>query len=323
MQDEHGRVMDLRRLAHLVALADERHFARAAQQVHLSQPAFSRSIQALERDMGQRLFERETGEVRPTPAGAFLIDRARRLLFDARCLQRDAELYAQSQLGDACFGAGPFPSATLMPEVLPELRRRHPQLHFSVEVGGWLHLLEQLRSERIEFFVAEVRSLPLDATLDVLSIGRQHGGLFVRSGHPLAGRPCTLAEAWQCGVAMTQVAAVMKAALAALLNLPPGQEPPVALACDDLNLLRILALETDTVLGATHVSVQAEVIAGRLLLLDVTGLPPLYSEMGVVSLRNRSPSPMARVAMLLIGAVAAGVTALPPPQPAQHGSGRG
>ena len=238
MQGEHDCMMDLRRLGHLVALADERHFARAAMQVHLSQPAFSRSIQALERDMGLRLFERETGEVRPTPAGAFLIDRARRLLFDARCLQRDAELYAQSQLGDARFGAGPFPMATLMPEVLPELRRRHPLLHFSVEVGGWVQLLELLRAERIEFFVAEVRSLPLDATLDVLSIGRQHGGLFVRNGHPLAGQTCTLAEAWACGVAMTQVAAVMKAALAALLKLPPGQDPPVALACDDLSLLR-------------------------------------------------------------------------------------
>ena len=323
MQGEHDCMMDLRRLGHLVALADERHFARAAMQVHLSQPAFSRSIQALERDMGLRLFERETGEVRPTPAGAFLIDRARRLLFDARCLQRDAELYAQSQLGDARFGAGPFPMATLMPEVLPELRRRHPLLHFSVEVGGWVQLLELLRAERIEFFVAEVRSLPLDATLDVLSIGRQHGGLFVRNGHPLAGQTCTLAEAWACGVAMTQVAAVMKAALAALLKLPPGQDPPVALACDDLSLLCTLALETDTVLGATHVSVQAEVRAGRLLPLSVSGLPPLYSEMGVVSLRNRSPSPMARHAMQLIGEVAARVNAVPALQPAQRGTGRG
>ena len=105
MQCKHIPMLDLRRLAHLVALADERHFARAAEQMHLSQPAFSRSIQALERNLGQRLFERETGEVRPTPAGVFLIDKARRLLFDARCLQRDAELYALGDLGDARFGA--------------------------------------------------------------------------------------------------------------------------------------------------------------------------------------------------------------------------
>ncbi|WP_423767563.1 LysR family transcriptional regulator, partial [Escherichia coli] len=73
--------MDLRRLSHVVALADTLHFAHAAQAVHLSQPSFSRSIQAIEDDLGIRLFDRETGDVRPTPAGEFVIERARRLLF--------------------------------------------------------------------------------------------------------------------------------------------------------------------------------------------------------------------------------------------------
>ena len=53
--------MDLRRLAHLVALDDERHFARAAQRVHLSQPAFSRSIQTIESSLGMQVFDRDGG----------------------------------------------------------------------------------------------------------------------------------------------------------------------------------------------------------------------------------------------------------------------
>ncbi|MDE1949443.1 MAG: LysR family transcriptional regulator, partial [Burkholderiales bacterium] len=93
-------MLDLRRLQHLVALADECHFARAAERVNLSQPAFSRSIQAIESQLGLRLFEREAGAVRPTPAGVFLVERARRLLFDARCVQRDVALYRDSRLGD-------------------------------------------------------------------------------------------------------------------------------------------------------------------------------------------------------------------------------
>ena len=100
MHAAHWPMVDLKRLAHLVALADECHFARAADRVHLSQPAFSRSIQSIESDLGMRLFDRETGPVRPTPAGEFMIERARRLLFDARCLQRDAMLYRDSQLGE-------------------------------------------------------------------------------------------------------------------------------------------------------------------------------------------------------------------------------
>lgn len=302
-------MMDLKRLGHLVALADERHFARAAARVHLSQPAFSRSIQVLERDVGQRLFDREGGDVRPTPAGTFLIERARRLLFDARCLKRDAELYAQSNFGDAALGAGPFPAATLMPLVLPELRRRYPNLRLRVEVGNWAQLLEQLRAERLEFFVAETRSLPQDATLELLPVGRQPGAFFVRAGHPLAGRPCTPADMWSFGVATTKLPTAMKALLGQLLRVPPGQELALALESDDLTQLRAVALGTDTVLGSTCVAVQEDVQAGRLVELAVQGLPVLYAEMGVVSLRNRSPSPLARHAIQLISEVAARVNA--------------
>jgi DNA-binding transcriptional LysR family regulator len=108
--------MDLRRLQHLLALAEERHFGRAAERVHLSQPAFSRSIQAIEAELELRLFDRGIGDVRPTPAGEFVIERARRLLFDARSLARDVELFRDSQLGDTAFGAGPLPAVTLLPE---------------------------------------------------------------------------------------------------------------------------------------------------------------------------------------------------------------
>src|SRR5262245_54207419 len=182
--------MDLKRLGHLVALADECHFARAAERVHLSQPAFSRSIQSIERDVGMRLFDREAGDVKPTPAGAFLIERARRLLFDARCLQRDAALYRDSELGDTAFGAGPFPAATIMPLVVSALRRLYPGVGLRLEMNNWQLLYERLLAEDIEFFVADVRDLPPDPKIEVSSIGRQSAHLFVRAGHPLAGATC-------------------------------------------------------------------------------------------------------------------------------------
>lgn len=287
-------MIDLRRLSHVVALADELHFARAAERVHLSQPAFSRSIQAIESDLGIRLFDRDVGDVRPTPAGGFVIDRARRLLFDARCLQRDVDLYRDSQLGDAAFGAGPFPAATLMPRVLAELRQQHPEVALRVEESNWAQLLERLRAEDIEFFVADVRDLPDDAALEIRPLGTQPGGLYVRASHPLAARACTLKDAWGYGVAGTKMPRSIRAVLARYLDLPAGQEATLALECDDIAVLRRVALSTDTVFAATQVSVQDDVGAGTLLPLQIHGLPALYSEMGVVSLRNRTPSPMAR-----------------------------
>src|SRR4029434_6145773 len=102
-----SNAVNLRRLNHVVALADTLHFARAAEAVHLSQPAFSRSIQAIESDLRIRLFDRDVGEVRATPAGEFVIERARKLLFEARCLQRDVDLYRGRQLGHAAFVVWP------------------------------------------------------------------------------------------------------------------------------------------------------------------------------------------------------------------------
>ena len=85
--------MDLRRLKHLVTLADARNFGRAALLCHVSQSAFSRSVQAAEEELGLKLFDRGTLEVTCTDAGAFVVERARKLLFENHCLERDVSLY--------------------------------------------------------------------------------------------------------------------------------------------------------------------------------------------------------------------------------------
>lgn len=321
--------MDLRRLPHLLALADERHFARAAERVCLSQPAFSRSIQALERQLGQRLFDRRAGEVCPTPAGQFLIERARRLLLEANGLGRDMRLYGQAELGDIAFGMGPMPAATILPLVLPELRKRHPHVGLRVTEGHSAQLFDRLVAQQIEFFVADVRGVPQDMALDVHSLGRQHGGLFVRAAHPLAGQTISLAAVWALGLATVHLPAPIRAALGGLLGQPPGQALKLALECDNVALLRTVALSTDIVLGVTAAAVRNELASGQLVPLQISDMPPLYSEMGIVSLRNRSHSPMAQrvIDMIMsvstdINTVPGAATVAPEARPARRPKGR-
>jgi DNA-binding transcriptional LysR family regulator len=303
MHGEH-RWMDLKRLGHLVALANECHFARAAERVHLSQPAFSRSIQSIERDVGMKLFDRETGDVKPTPAGVFLVERARRLLFDARSLQRDTALYRDSQLGDTAFGAGPFPTATIMPLAISALRRQYPGVALRLETNNWVQLCERVLAEDIEFFIGDVRDLPVEPRIEVSPLGRLAGHLYVRAGHPLAGRPCTFAQAWQVGVATTKLPPRVGALLATLRGMGPGEIAVPALECDDLPLLRSLALATDTVVGLPDAWVERTASDQSLVQLDVEDLPTIYAEMGVVTLVNRTPSPMAQRAIACIREVA-------------------
>jgi DNA-binding transcriptional LysR family regulator len=287
--------MDIKRLTHIVALADKRNFARAAELSNLSQPALTRSIQAAEAEFGLRLFDRSHAEVTPTPAGAFVLERARRLVFDSRCLKRDMDLYRDRRLGDTAFGVGPFPAATVLSALLVGLRDTFPDVHVRVEVGNWERLTRHLRDEDIEFFVADTRDLPDDPDLSVRALRRETGSFYVRAGHPLAARAgnVTLAQLWSFGVASVRLPRPVRATLARLMGLPPGATPPLALECDDIETLKRVALATDTVLGAPDDSVAALVAQGVLVNLAARGLPSMFSAMGVVTLRGRTPSPMA------------------------------
>jgi DNA-binding transcriptional LysR family regulator len=87
----------------------------------------------------------------------------------------------------------------------------------------------------------------------------------------------------------------VRAALARLLGLRAASELSLALECDDVAVLKNVALACDTVLAAPHAAVERELAASSLHALSVTDLPPLFSQMGVVTLHGRTPSPMAEL----------------------------
>ncbi|MEJ8858852.1 LysR family transcriptional regulator [Variovorax robiniae] len=291
--------MDLRRWNHIVTLAERRNFARAAEQVHLTQPALTRSIQAAEAELGLRLFDRGTQEVVPTPAGEFVVARARQLVYNSRCLERDVDLYRSRALGDTAFGAGPFPVATFIPGLLASVRREFPGVNIRVEVSNWKLLLARLREEDIEFFVADISDLPVDPSLDVRPLRMEPGSFYVRAGHPLAGRrSASFKQVWVHGLLSIRLPPRVLALLAAKLDFSPPEALKLALECDDVGILKAIALASDSVFLGPDVAVAQDVAEGRLVPLKVDGLPPMGAEMGVVSLWGRTPSPMAE---LIIG----------------------
>jgi DNA-binding transcriptional LysR family regulator len=286
--------MDLRRWTHVVAVADRRSFVRAAEQVHLSQPALTRSVQAAESELGLKLFDRGAGEVTVTPAGEFVIARARQLVFDSRCLARDVALYRDRGLGDTAFGVGPFPAATFLPALLARLRREHPGVNLRVEINNWQQLLARLLEEDIEFFVADTRDVPPHPLVRIDALRREPGGFYVRAGHPLPRRKAvTLRQIHAHGIASVRLPDDVRALLARLLEVPSTNAATLALQCDDLELLKTVALQSDAVLAAPHAAVARELAARTLRPLEVSGLPVVAAQMGVVRLRGRTPSPMA------------------------------
>jgi DNA-binding transcriptional LysR family regulator len=287
--------MDLKRLSHLVALADVGNFARAAEAVNLSQPALTRSIQAAEAEFGLRLFDRGS-QVKPTSAGAFVVERARQLVLEAVHLLRDVDLYRRNELGDTAFGSGSFPAGTFLAPLLAKLRREFPAVNLRVEVSNCSLLLKRLLEEDIEFIVADAEELPHDKRLIIEPLRREPAAFYVRQGHPLEGRRnVTLDQAWGYGIASGRLPASAVALFTRLLQRPEKAAPGLALECDDIDVLKRMAMTSDAVLAMPTAAVQQEVESGALLRLAVVALPPMSSATGIVTVRGRTSSPMAKV----------------------------
>jgi DNA-binding transcriptional LysR family regulator len=157
-------------------------------------------------------------------------------------------------------------------------------------------LVERLIDEDIEFVVAESRSLPADPRLQIRALRREAAGFYVGAGHPLAGRRALgLAQIWEHGVASVRLPQSVRDAIAKALGPAGATGLLLALECDDVAVLKAVALGGDTVLAAPHAAVAQEAAAGTLVPLAVGGLPALYSEVAIVTLRGRTPSPMAEL----------------------------
>lgn len=142
--------MEPRLLRSFVAVAEELHFGRAAERLHISQPPLSVQIRTLEERLGARLFDRDRRSVKLTEAGAFLLDRARFLLTEGERSTLEAARIARGESGVLAIGYTPTATYEVLPPLLRRFRARHPSVRLElVELRSALQL-EALRAGRIE-----------------------------------------------------------------------------------------------------------------------------------------------------------------------------
>src|SRR5688572_24212934 len=120
--------MNLRDLRYLVALADRRHFGRAAEACFVSQPTLSTQLKKLEEELDVALIERTSRQVMLTDIGREIVERARIVLREADQIRELARRTRDPEAGTVRLGVFPTLGPYLLPHVVPNLRARFPKL---------------------------------------------------------------------------------------------------------------------------------------------------------------------------------------------------
>ena len=176
--------MNLRDLKYLVALADLRHFGKAADACFVSQPTLSTQIRKLEEELGVTLVERAPRKVMLTAAGQDVVQRARRIIADVDEMREAARRSKDPEAGSLRLGVFPTLGPYLLPHVVPQLRQRFPQLELLLVEEKSDVLLQRLREGKLD---AALLALPLhDDQLHAEFLFEEHFLLAAPEQHELA-----------------------------------------------------------------------------------------------------------------------------------------
>jgi LysR family hydrogen peroxide-inducible transcriptional activator len=182
----YGKPVNLRDLQYLVALAETRHFGRAAHQCHVSQPTLSAQLKRLEEYLGVTLIERRPRDVALTTAGEAVLERARRMLRDAEDIRTLTRASQDPLGGQLKIGLIPTLAPYLLPRIAPRLQRALPKLQLLLHEHQTAPLIARVVDGELDLALL---ALPTDTRgLESRSLFAEAFLVAMPNRHPLATR---------------------------------------------------------------------------------------------------------------------------------------
>ncbi|MCA9018679.1 MAG: LysR family transcriptional regulator, partial [Planctomycetaceae bacterium] len=173
--------MEVDQLRYFLRVAERGNFTRAAEEMMISQPALSRSIQKLEEELGQPVFERKTRSVALTEAGKLLQSRAQQIL--SLIADTKAEISDDGQSGQIRVGAIPTIAPFFLPDLLRQFSAEFPKASLIVQEDTTDHLLKRCTQGEIDLAII---ALPVPAKyLEVEELFEEELFLVLPPDHPL------------------------------------------------------------------------------------------------------------------------------------------
>jgi LysR family transcriptional regulator, hydrogen peroxide-inducible genes activator len=272
--------MNLRDLKYLVALADHKHFGRAATACFVSQPTLSTQIKKLEEELGVSLVERAPRHIMLTPAGRDAAERARRIIADVEEMREAARRSQNPEAGAVRLGIFPTLGPYLLPHVVSRVRERFPELELLLIEEKTEVILRQLREGKLD---AGVLALPLhDEQLHIELLFEEPFMLAVPATHALAA---------------SKTLAMQDLAHESLLLLEDGH----CLRDQALEVCHLAGAGEKTGFRATSLETLRQMVAANvgITLLPVLAVkPPVAASHDIRLLPFRAPAPSRLIAMV-------------------------
>jgi len=175
--------MNLRQLTYFQMVASELHFKKAAQKLFIVQPALSRQIQALEKELGVLLLERDQRNVALTPAGIYLRDATAPLLASLETITHKVRMVADGLEGELRIGYTGSCVSTVLPQILPSLHKQYPLIQTYLSEMTSATQLEALKTRHLD--IGFLRHPPLHPPFESLLVWREPFYLVLPMDHPL------------------------------------------------------------------------------------------------------------------------------------------
>lgn len=285
--------MNLSQLQHLTALADTHSFSKAAQRVHVTQPALSRSIQALEDALGEKLVDRIGRRNELTPFGLTVVERARRILFEASELMQSASRLQHGEETTLRVGFGSGPGALLTVPLMLHVAHHYPRAKLSIARGAIELQLQALRARSLDAIVVDVHSLGAGVDLVIEQLPDLRAGFIARSSHPLAGRPNVTIEQMRHYPIISTALSNM-AARTMREHFGPQGDPQqlITLRCEEIASCIEVTRASDAIFLGIIAPARTHIASGELAELQVSPARAGHANLAIVTLAGRSEAPL-------------------------------
>ncbi len=151
--------MNQKQLKYAFELAKTCNFSKASEKLNITQPALSKQIISLEKELGIKLFDRNSVSLKLTPAGECFIQKARELLYKEDQLKRLMDSFRVGERGKLVIGASPFRSLYLIPPIIKKIQNRFPHIEINLCDTNSEQLRKDLSDGKLDFAIV---NLPID-----------------------------------------------------------------------------------------------------------------------------------------------------------------